>query len=790
MKQIFNLKNYATFLSRNKVYSAINVFGFSVSLMFVILLGIYVYQEFSVDTMHMKVSRIIAVGLKIDNTDDMNGINHGIIKPVMKQFPEVEMACAVTVQNYTLKLENADRVQAKVILADSTFYQMFDFPLSVGDPKRVLADANSAVVSEEFGRKLFGETNPVGQSFQLNDSVRLRITGMYKDMSGSSIPPVDFVINHEQMRWFNYSLYSEKMNNCCGTSVYLLEKEGTDLLAKRAEFDKLFKSIGFWIFTMKGTNTKTVLEPFDKIYFSGIANVGNNQFGNMQFVRILLGVCLVILLFSVFNYINLTVAQSSYRAKEMATRRLLGSQRSDIALRLIVESIVLCLLSFVIGIALAAAAMPFASKLLDTELHFSTLFLPMNIAVCLGIVIIVGCLAGIIPAVVISRAKPIDVVRGTFRQRAKMTFSRVFIVFQNVITITLIACAITMTMQVRHLVNAPLGYDTHNLMNIWLADNDSTIVETFLGELRKMPCVVDASAACGHPLQKGNNNTFEYKGKTISFQEFMGDEHFFNTMGLKVERDYNVADEDGFYFSHNALSELGVPETSRSLPRIEVFMPKKDKLPIVRGIMQDFHIGDALSPQNPVAILIWKHVPNPWGVLIRVKGDNDEAFKQINTLHRQLFHIDIDTSEPVFIDQQVERAYEHITRQSSIVTLFAAIAVLISVLGLIAMSTYFIQQRRKEIAVRKVFGSSNKQIYHKLIRSFMLYVLIAFVIAIPIIYYFMGEWLSDYSYRISLSPLIFLAAGIVSAVISLFAVYFQSRQAANANPVITIKENG
>lgn len=790
MKQIFNLKSYATFLSRNKVYSAINVFGFSVSLMFVILLGVYVYQEFSVDKMHKKEARIVSVGLHIDNSDPMNGINQGIIKPVMKHFPEVEMGCGVTVQNATLKRENDERMNAKLILADSTFYQMFDFPLSFGDRNTVLSDPNSVVVSEEFGRKLFGDSNPVGQSFQLNDSVRVHVTGTYKSMEGSSIPPVDFVISHKLMRWFNEGLCSEYMNNACGTSVYLLEKEGTDLLAKCAEFDKLFKSIGFWIFNMPGTNTKTVLTPLNKLYFAGIADVGNNHFGNMLFVRILLGVCLVILLFSVFNYINLTVAQSSYRAKEMATRRLLGSQRSDIALRLIIESVALCLLSFVIAVVLAASAMPFASKLLNTELHFSTLLVPMNIMLCVGIVVVVGCLAGIIPAVVISRAKPIDVVRGTFRRRAKMTFSRVFIIFQNVITITLITSAITMSMQVRHLVNAPLGYDKYNLMAIWLPQNDSTSVATFLGELRKMPCVADASASWGHPLQRGNNSTFNYKGKTLSFQKFLADEHFFNTMGLKVERDNHIANENGLYLNHQAFRELGISENARSMPRIETFMQDENKLPVIRGIMQDFHIGDAMTPQGPVAIMIWKHLPNPWDVLVRVKGDNDEAFKQVNALYKKIFHLDIDTSNPVFMDQQVEKAYEHTIRQSSIVSLFAMVAVLISMLGLIAMSTYFIQQRRKEIAVRRVFGGSTNSILMHLVRSFMVYTLVAFIIAVPVAYYLMGEWLAGYSYRISVSPLVFLAAGAASAAISFVAVYFQSRRAANANPAVTIKENG
>lgn len=788
MKQLFNLKSYLTFLSRNKIYTAINVFGFSISLMFVIVIGLYVENELSMDHMHSRLDRIYTVGLDMPD-QQVDGLHHLAIRSIVKQFPEIEMACGVTRGQMVIKTWKDDNVRADIQLTDSTFYRMFDFPLAEGDRRHVLDTPNSAVLSREFARKIFGDTDPMGKSFTLYRDVRLTVTGIYDTMEGSSIKPSDMVIRYDQMKYFNWASCDDAtgFNNTIGCTVFLLTKPGTTLAGKGPQFDKLLKSIGFPVFIMPGMkDVHTVLSPFSEMYLSKRPTGGYQmRQGDAGFVNILLGVCIIVLLFSVLNYINLTVAQSGYRAREMAIRRLLGSQRGDIAAKLMIESFMLCLISFVIGALLAWALLPGAAGILDRRLTFAAFFSPLNLSIVVAVLLVVSIVSGTVPAVVMSRLNPLDVIRGTYRLKGKLVMNRVFMTVQHVITILLVAASITMSMQVRHLLNMPLGYETKGLMNVWLNDNDSLKAVNFIREVRRLPCVDMAALAMGSPLDRGNNNTIDYKKKTISFQVLCGDTCLMKVLGLQLERDNGINPNDGVYYNRAAMAAMGLAETDRANPFPDWVNGIGGKQ--ICGILKDFHVGDAFDRQGPVMLKMADNLFMVWNVLIRVKGDEQEAYRQINSIFRGIYKMDINTDEPVFYDQSIRDAYKDIIRLKDIVTMFAAVAIVISVLGLLAMSTYFIQQRRREIAIRKVFGSTNRQIYFRLMRSFMSYVGIAFVIAVPLIYYLLNEWLSRYSYRISVWWWIYAVAGLFCFIISFVAVLAQTVRASNENPTNNLK---
>ena len=556
---------------------------------------------------------------------------------------------------------------------------------------------------------------------------------------------------------------------------------------EEAQLDKVQRDGGFWIYQSKNEGAvKTKVVRFSDRYFSKFqpsSGTGgeNARRGDKKIVNILFAVGLVILVFSIINYVNLTVAQASSRAKEMATRRLVGAQRTGIMTRLIAESMLMSLLSFVVGVVLAVAALPYAAQLLNTTMEQSALFTTGNILMVIAFVVVVGVLSGIIPAVVISRAKPIDVVHGTFRMKMKMRFSKVFIVFQNIMTIMMIGCALTMVLQVRHLLNAPLGYNHEHVLSLPASD-DSTQLANYTAELRKMTCVENVSLCMGHPLNGGNNNTVTYDdGKTLSFQIMYGDEHFMPLLGLHLLRDNHVDDEEGVFVNRQTLRELGLPLDAK-------YIMIRDERVLVRGVLADFHIRGIMDEQHPVLIYIQKNIKWPWAILVKVNGDETEAYNKINELYKVTFKHDVsDFTNYPYLDQAIRYMYSQAIRMSTIVTLFAAIAIIISLLGLVAMSTYFIQQRRKEIAIRKVFGSTSRQIHIRLLRTFMLYVVVAFVPAVLLIHYFMTDWLSTYSYRIDLAWWIYLVAGLFCLVVSLVAVMAQSYKAANENPAGNVK---
>lgn len=802
MRNIFNIKSYINFLSRNRMYSFINVFGFSVSLMFVVLIGVYTYQEYTVDSMHSKADRIYSIGLITSGESGAkrytDGYNWRMGKVIERQFPEVEMVCCVISMPQNFLKQTGEYGNALCLFVDSTFYRMFDFPLVRGDRGHALDDINSAVVSEEFARTMFGDTDPVGKTFMYMDKVKLRVTGISGDMGNTAIPKADVVMRYENTVYWNDYLCAEHMGNAMGATLFVLAKPDTDLKRKAEQIDETARAAGFWIYNLSGDNkTSTMILNLGERYFSNTESQLNSNIndvrGDPELVGMLFTVGLVILLFSVFNYVNLTVAQSSYRAREMATRRLFGSQRGDVALRLMAESMMMCLISTAVGLLLAYISAPAAARLINDHysLSLGCLLHPGALLLTASFVVAVGGLSGIIPAVVISRAKPIDVVRGTFRLRTKMVLSRVFIVAQNVIAIVMIAAAITMSAQVRHLVNAPLGYDYGHLLYITPPPSFSASQSrAFVEESGKMPMVETVSACRGTPLSTGNILVSNYPGKTITFWDMEGDENYMKALGLKVERDYGLADENKNYVNRMALSETGLKDDSPFIYSPHYRNGQVDGVyeEPVRGLLADIHTGTITDSQMPLKLRIRKSIDNPWGYLIKVKGDEDGALREVSRVYREIFKTEYAGSAPCF-GQLVEARFAVESRLSSIVTIFTCIAILISLLGLVAMCTFFIQQRRKEIAVRKVFGSTNAQIYRRLVMTFMAYVCVAFVISIPIIYRFMGEWLSGFSYRISLSPLIFIAAGGTCLVVSFVAVSAQCRMAANENPAEHIKDN-
>ena len=780
-----NIKSYMTFLSRNKVYTAINVFGLSVSLMFVMLIGVYVWQEYSVDKQHSKAERIYTLGIDMGNRDKVMGISRQVAPYLKSRYPEIEMTCGVAREEMLVYL-NSDMLAKKYgLCVDSTFFQMFDFPLVRGDRQSVLRGKDDCVVTEDLARQLFGDSDPIGKHVKLGYHNKvLKVTGVMKEMENSSLQKADFVCRFEHVS--NGSLV-EGMSNACGSELYLLTKPNTDLQAKTADMTQYFKEF-FWIFQLKDMESKAIVMPFSEQYFSEISD-GSRQTsrGSLKLVKMLFASCLVVLLFAVFNYINLTVAQAGRRSREMAMRRLLGSHRSGIVSRLMSESIMLCLLSLVLSVLLAAAFAPFFSQLLETKLLLAEALTPLSIGGVLLFALLLGAVAGVVPAVVLSRAEPIEVVRGTFAHHTRMVFSRVFIVLQNLITIVMIAVALTMSLQMHHIISAPMGFNKDNVVVIRNL-GDSIQASTFTKEVEKLACVKLVSASMGTPSDGGNNNTMTLDSKkTVSLQMLFGDRNFMKMYGLKPKKENMDAANLKMYVTEQTLREMG--EEFYQIPwRNRVGSNAGDINPHAVGVLEDFHIRNIEQETHPMIIFIKDRIIDPWQFSVLITGNPVEALDQIKDTYKKIYNYDMPDEYP-FIDQQIAAYYTEAIRLSHIISLFAAMALLVSMLGLVAMSIFFIQQRQKEIAIRKVFGSTSMQVCRRLIRSFLSYVAIAFVIAVPIIWYLMSDWLSQYSYRIALSPWIFVVAGVSCLAICMVAVTLQSYLAASENPINHVKDN-
>ena len=789
----FSLKSYLTFLSRNKAYTAVNIFGLAVSLTFVIIIGLYTWQEYNVNRQHSNAGRIYNVGLELSTDSSRSaGCHHAVLRLMQKRYPEIEETCGFITGG--LRLKNGDDFMNIITLeTDSTFFGMFDFPLLRGNRATCLAEKGNMVVTEKFARRFFGTDDVIGRSVMTDNSLRFRITGVMKDFTNTIINDnVDALIDFSYTQYDNAVNSDQAFPNACnprGCSCFVRVRKGSDFTAKEGDLRELFAT--FWP-EYKGIGFIPFLTPLDKLYFAKVQQSKNLRHGNTGFVNILLAIGIVILLFSIMNYINLTVAQTGYRAREMATRRLFGCLKTDVGLNMFTESLVMCATACAIAVALAVAVAPRAGRLLDADIDVSLLTRPEAAALIAALVITVSMFAGMLPALILSKVQPVEVVRGTFRKQTKMVFSRVFITVQNVITITLLACALIMSLQMLYMVKAPMGFNTTKL--IYFADMSALMSDkfpSFADKLHTIPSVKGFSVSFGTPVEGGiYTDVTPDNGKSKqNLQYFVADTMFMKVYGIKLKTDRHVKGDNTVYLNNAAMKlfhmNTGDTHTSAAFRENNFsFAPDNAQF---GGVFENFRTRTILENDLPKVIFVCRDVKQKAYLTIMVDGDMTDTYSQIKKLYKNIYHEDMDESQPGFVDKMIEFRFKEEIRTTKIVSLFAFVAIVISLLGLVAMSTYFIQQRAREIAVRKVFGSTDSQIQRRLIRSFLAYVGIAFVMAVPVTVHFMSNWIAQYSYRIVWWPWI-IASGVIVLLISFAAVAVQSSVAARENPVKNIKQ--
>lgn len=790
-----DLRSWFTFLGRNRLYTAVNFIGLALALAFVLLVADYTVRQLTVDRFQTRADRIYAVC-----SEESVASGYYLQKHLRDRYPEIESTCSVAFfedsDAGTTPVEiGRQKFLASVLYADTTFFRMFDFTLLEGSREEALAARENVVLSESFARKVFGTFDPLGQTLRVdNDDRAYVISGVMRDIERSTIPAADIVMRAERITE-NNAANDERMSNSGAGVTFLLERQGADLQAKVPDMLSFFKEI-YWPY--QGNVVSQVrLVPLRELYFDPVNNSNKLAHGSRSFLYILLGVGLVVLVFAVMNYINLTVAQSGFRAREMAARRLLGASRGDIFLKWILESTLFCAVALLIASSIAELLVPWASQLLGVKIAvWDDLSWPAA-GWCLLAVVVLGVVSGFVPALLVARYQPIDIVRGTFRRHAKTVYGRVLISLQNVITIALLAASIAIGLQIRHLVNAPLGYETRDVLNIGTdIFPDRSSARRFCDALRTLPEVEAVGLGCGTPHDRGNNNTIAYgPDRMVSFQVFIGDSTYFRILGLERLRDNHVAvaaesaasqnfwASNVWYINQYALRELGIAE---DVPEFKLGNNLSYSV-VVAGIYRDFQVGTALDA--PTSVLLREvNDPDglrPWNMLVKTRGDHAAAYRAVEELFRQTTDGGVFSGRYITDDIAADFAAQR--RLLHIIGLFTLVALLISSLGLFAMAAYYIQQKRQEIAVRRVFGASRREMLARLVRNFMALVGVAFVIAVPIAVWGLGRWLEEYSVRIALSPWIFLAAGLFAAVVALLSVGWQSRRAADADPVESLK---
>ena len=795
------MNSYLKFLSRNKLYTAVNVVGLSISLAFVIIIALYAQMEFGRDKWHTKADRIYSICTESEG--EVNEHCHWCMQGLLRShFPEIENSCAVLNYETELTLGNQEKKMVQMMAADSTFFQLFDFPLTLGNRRHALKQSNAIILSEETARLLFGNSDPMGKNVTLNDSLQFVVTGVMPQLNHTYMRKCDVLVSTDMADVLIHNggrFKDETMNSYGQCRVYLLAHEGCNLRQKENAINN-FLSERIWLFKKDSPFTSRLqLHPLKEMYFLKRGGDDGSSKGDHKLSWLLTLSGLVILLFAVMNYVNLTMAQSTFRMREMAMRRLLGSQRSGVIVRLIGESVVLCLLSLLIALLLVHIAEPYVNWLVNNHsvsswdgketigdipiIQTADLLRPQVLWAIVGFTLLLGIAAGMGPALVISSAHPIEVVRGTFRRRSKMYFSRLFIIVQHVCTIAVIGVTLVMWLQIRHLIHAPLGWDTERLLIVRAPEfGMMEKLGLLYGEVQKMPCVETSTIGLGSPFTGGSNSTNYIGEKVISFQTFWNSPGWLKMLGIPVLTDYGTSGKDGErnFVTRKCLEAEDLPNDARSM----MFNGKQLQ---IDGIIDDFCLGDILSGRGENIVVTEKPLEYGFEMLVKYRGSKQQAVAQIRDSFERIFEMPMEADGCQSSEDILQQMFVSQIRIMRLLTVFAVVALIVSMLGLLAMSTYYIQQRRKEVAIRKVFGSTNYKVLRRLLRQFVVYVAVAFVVAAPIIYKLGSDWLSQFSYRISLSPWIFIAAGGFCLVISLLAVLIQSWLAANENPINNIK---
>lgn len=773
------MKSFWNFLKKNKLYAAVNLVGLTVSMAFVLLLAVYIQRQLTTDSFQQNADRIYVVA----NEDNVT-MGYWLDKHLKNNFPEIEKGCCVAnIASAAAFNIDGERVYGSTMAADSTFFEMFSYDLVEGNKADWRVSQDRCMVSREFANAHFGDKDPLGQiiSFNYEGSFQLTVCGVYEDFGNSILKAPDVLIRGDLMPKINSS-HDEFMSNAGGGICFVMAYPGADLQGRHDDILDWCEE-NFWVY--KSQYDKVRIIPLRDMYFlnEGIRYGSDTiQFGNRSFVNLLLAMCLLLLAFAVLNYINMTTALTGFRAKEMATRRLVGADKRSIFLKVISESTLICGISMLLAILLAEALCPAVSRLLEYQVSIFKAITPVNVLLVLGFIVILGVLSGIVPALLIQQAQPIEIVRGTLRLKTKTVYSKVIIIVQNVVAVVMLVSALTMGLQIRHLISADLGYNTKDILVVDNAFGQTGQIRPLLDKWREEPCVEEVGQGDGIPLGGTNNWTMEMPdGHWVSFQQIQGDDKYFDILGLKVKQDNHQPNK--WWLNEYAFKQIGIDESAME------FVTAQNGTQSIGGIYYDFKIRPLEQDQS--ATMIYNRGENtdddyPWVLIVKTTGDQAAAKKRVEAIAGEVFPGRL--FEAQYIEEMIEDGFADESRVLKIVIIFTLLSILVSALGLFAMSSYYMQQEIRSVSVKKVFGADYSGVLKELVLSFMKMVGIAFVIGVPIAWFIMNRWLSGYGHRINLHWWIFLPAGAVVALIAIVSVLYQSIKTARTNPAEALKK--
>lgn len=770
---------------RQKAYSLINVVGLAVGLVCSFFILVWVDDEVQINRFHEdgdQLYRLMRHAHLGGNIYTWGSVPQPLEAVLDADIPEVEHTVFVSwTQELLLTLDERSFREAGWN-ASEDFFETFTYPLLIGDPANVLTNPEAMVISESMAKKLFGDawrTTAVGQRITVNQETDVTVTGVFADVPTQSTYQFDFVRPMEEfvarnqwlLHWGNNSL-----------RMFVKLHPGADRVAVNEKIENII------VENNDGASAYLFLQPYKDIHLYSNWREGELVGGRIDYVRTFALVALFIVLIACINFMNLATARSAQRAREIGVRKAIGATKRSMIAQFLGESVFISFVAFVVAVGLVVALLPVFNDLTGKTIGLGVLATQYGL-LFLGIALGTGLLAGSYPALYLASFDVSEVLRGTLKAHPSASrFRQVLVVFQFAMSILLIIGTITVYQQIDYIRSTNLGMDRDNLASVTLEGGIEEQYEAFRQQLSQRPGIKNITTSSQNPLSVGNSTTDPtWDGKdpddNTLFYVINGNYEFLETMQMRLVAGRAFSRE----FATDSTAYIINEATARAMGMenpVGQQLSFWDEEGTIVGMVEDFHFATFYSPIEP---LIIRHQPeDTWLLFVRLEaGQIEEGLASLETVYSQF-----NPSYPfeyTFLDEQFDRFYRSEILLGKLASIFAIMAVFISCLGLFGLASFMAEQRTKEIGIRKVLGASVGGIVALLSRDFTKLVIVSFVLAAPVAYYFMTDWLSAFEYRIELGAGVFVLAGVVSLLIAWLTVSYQSFRAAVANPVQSLR---
>lgn len=804
-------------LVKQRIYTLINVLGLAVSVTACLLIMLYVRHETSYDDFVPEGDRVFKMGLERkypNHATFYSAVPDGYAGAMRRDFPEVEATLHLLGPNndvpitYEMPGQDAKTFEEdNIYFADSTFFEFFPVTLVKGDPRTALAVPNQLIISRAVAERFFGTEDPLNKTLKANFG-EFKVTGVYEKW------PENSHLNFEMMASFNSSLFFNRENYISFNShTYVKVKPGTDAKALEDKFPQmvdLYASAQIerelrqsWEdYKKAGNGYRYFLQPLTSIHLDPTnLEFTTTPSGNRRYVLGLSFIAGLILIIACINFMNLATARSASRAREVGMRKVMGSMKGQLIMQFLLESIILAVISTFLAVMAAYFLLPAFNTLVEKNLPFvvdmTTVFFLS------GFALVVGALAGIYPAFVLSSFNPVEVMKGSFsRSHSGLLLRNGLVVFQFMISVFLIVATLIVGRQMNFMQNKDLGFNKESVLMIDRAFQLQQSTEPFLDKVRSMPEVLSAARTSARVGNRDDvfGQMFQPAGSTevLTVKSMVIDDDFGPAIGFSMKEgrffSKETSDSLNIILNETAVKTLGLKDpVGQRLTNSDLFRGNenlsKERIFTIIGVVNNFHFQSLRDEITPLVIFnyeVFNRNPNSNYIAVRIKdGEQQAAIGKLEALWKELVPARPFSYE--FLEDNLNQGYAQERQSGQVFRVFSGLAIVIACVGLFGLSAFTAGQRTKEIGIRKVLGASVPGVVLLLSTGFTKLVVIALVLAIPGAWYLMNMWLSGFAYRIAIGADSFVIAGLVSLGIAWLTVSYQSIKAAIVNPVNSLR---